>query len=91
VSSRDRRVARQGQSFGGIVKHVMGPRRAEEHVDQRVVAAAPIEVPLGVHLDTAERLSLRDQLGLAFSFEHCDPQVEVNGVGRLSRRGALRA
>jgi hypothetical protein len=84
------KVARQGHSFGGLVNYVMGPGRAEEHTDQRVIAAADeIDVRLGTQLDTAERLSLGDQLGLyaALFPQACPAKGEVYHVVFSASKG----
>lgn len=59
------KVAKRGHSFAGIVSYLLGAGRGEEHTGQRViVASGDLDVPVGRQLNSEERTTLADQLGV---------------------------
>ena len=54
----------RGDNAGGLVRYLLGPGRAEEHSNQRIIAGEGISAPRGVGLSAEEVASLAFEMDL---------------------------
>ena len=66
----------RGNDLPGLVRYLLGPGRANEHTNQRVIASCDtVDVRLGVTLDRTEVATLGRRLGAP----RADFGREING------------